>query len=404
MKKYCISVIVCMMVVGGANAAVNINSSARSWWGYSNATASGNASGFILVGSTGKSGTHGTWGDEWGVIGLVAEKIVEHGGYFCPYQVQCANKKAKKRSWTKYFVPSGLRYDQCVWLCETGYAGVNCAKQDGVPLRYNTSPLNATSSGLFSGLAIKTSGEDSNEKSSSVAAFNEWGDDPKYVSLLGGVKFMEHGIMAAPVMIECGRDNWRKIDSFVKSVSLAGKTKLLCAEGYKADANGTDCIPIVPAQEKVAAQEPQQQEKIEEEKFCSGFPKDGYKAEMHNKVTHGDCIKYFCGDPNKGFESAINTNCIDCSAGLRGGVHTDTGVCVKCSVGMMFDEKTNRCINATAYSKVDMTYGKGHTKLTQTVLERQCWTKTIPSEYRDCVINGGGNTSTTRTVTDTTTE
>ena len=395
MKKYCVSFIACMMVVGTAGA-VSINSSASSWWGYKSTSASGNASGFILSGRTGKGGTHGTWSDEWGVVGLVAEKIVEHGGYFCPYQVQCANKAKKKRTWTKYFSPNGFRYDQCLWLCESGYAGVNCTKQGEKPLRYETALLNNRTNGLFAGLGIKSSGNDTNERSANVAAFREWGEDPKFVALLGGVRFMEHGIMAAPVMIECGRDNWKKIDSFVKSVSVAGTTKLLCAEGYKADANNADCIPIVVAEEKVAAQDPQVQEKIEEEKFCSGFPKDGFKSEMHHKITDGNCIKYFCGDTTKGFASSMDTNCINCSAGIRGGVHTQTGVCVQCSTGMVFDAKANRCVNATAYSKADMIFGKGQTKMTQPDLEQQCWTKTIPSEYVNCVKSGASTVSTAR--------
>lgn len=356
--------------------AINVASGARGWWGYDGGTGTnGSAGDFIIAGAIGKTGSHGTHGDEWAVVGMVANTIVEHGGYFCPYQVQCANKYGKKKTWTMYYHPNGYSTNKCAWLCEPGYGGTNCLSQTSTPARCDTTPQNTASGGKFSGISLKTSGGDANQKEWEVTGFNQWGSDPECDVILGVIKYLEHGVIAAPVQICCGRNNWKSIDSFVNTVAAAtGSQKLLCASGYTANAAGNDCEPI--SADLCATQDMT---------FCANFPRNGYNSARHTiETTSTGCVKYFCAETGKAFPSLGSTECEECSTGVKGGSNPNNGVCVKCDTGQYFDKTSGSCMSADAYTKTDMQYGKGQTK-NSTDVDNQCWTKTTPDEYRACV-------------------
>lgn len=376
MKKVLLLFFVALFMVPYSADAINTAPNMWGYWGYNGSTnAGGSAGNFIIAGGIGKSSGHGTWNDEWAVVGIIANKIVEHGGYFCPYQLQCANKRKKKKSWTMYYWPNGFDYSKCAWLCEDGYAGENCQPQTSTPATCDSTTYNTSNGGKFAGISLKTSGGDSNQKEGEVTGFNVWGSDPECDVILGVTKFLQHGVMAAPVRVCCGRDNWKEIDSFVSSVSLADgvKQKLLCANGYKANAAGTDCEPIT------------EECKISNLTFCTNFPKDEYNPAIHRlDDTSSDCAKYFCSEPDTAFPALGDTSCVECSTGVKGGANTTNGVCVKCQTGEYFDQDSNSCETAAAYSKSDMQYGKGQTKNTVS-LEEQCWTMVDPQDYADCV-------------------
>lgn len=344
-------------------------------WGYNGETGTnGSAGNFVIAGSTKKNSVHGTWDDEWGVVGVVATKIVEHGGYFCPYQIQCANKWGKKASWTQYYFPNGYDSSKCAWLCESGYSGENCAPQAGTPVNCDMTVYNTSNDGKFSGISVKTSGKNDNQREGDITGFNQWGSDPECDVVLGVTKFLQHGVIAAPVRVCCGRDNWKKNDSFVDSVYAApGKQKLLCAYGYKANSTGTDCEPVT------------EQCKLDNTVFCENFPRESFNSSIHTLVyADSGCAKYFCSEVGKAFAAAGEFSCEDCGVGVKAGGNPLNGVCVKCQTGEYFDQKSNSCKAAAAYSKSDMQYGKGQTKNTVAV-EDQCWTLVEPQDYADCV-------------------
>lgn len=376
MKKLIFSLLIlCPFLVDSANA-INVNVTYANAWGWqSGATPQSTYGDFILVGGLRKT-AHGTYGDEYGLVGMIATQIVEHGGYFCPYQLQCANKAGKKKTWTEYYKPTGFSTNKCAWLCEPGYSGTNCMQADTTAKHCDNKQQTSSSSGKFSGLSMKSSGERKGMAESEIVGFAQWGSDPECDVILGIVKFMEHGVVAAPIQACCGRDNWRKVDSFVKSLGIAGKEKLLCATGYKANAAGSDCEPI-----SVDACNTQNT------KFCDGFTREGYDSSIHTMQTVGGCVKYFCSEPGKAFASAGSTQCVDCATGIKGGSNPSDGTCVTCQTGKYFSEGT--CKDANAYSASDMQYGKGKTKNSSTTLASQCWTVVDPKEYKTCVEKGG---------------
>lgn len=354
--------------------AINISRDMWGHWAYNGSTdAGGSAGSFVIAGGLGMSGMHGTWGDEWAVVGIIANKIVEHGGYFCPYQLQCANKWNKSKAWTQYYWPNGFSYGKCAWLCETGYAGENCQPQTSTPATCDSSIHTTASGGKFSGISLKTSGKDGDQKEGEINGFNSWYGGNECDVILGVTKFLQHGVIAAPVRVCCGK---KKSNSYVENVYLAAagvQQKLLCANGYKANAAGTDCEPIT------------EECKIGNMTFCTNFPKNEYDPAIHRlDDTSSDCAKYFCSEPDTAFPAVGDRSCIECSTGVKGGANTTNGVCVKCQTGEYFDQKSNSCKSAAAYSKSDMQYGKGQTKNTVAV-EDQCWTKVDPQDYADCV-------------------
>ncbi len=114
---------------------------------------------FVIGGCIGKNCSHGTWGDEYAVIGVVAQQIVEHGGYFCPYQLQCAHYIGARN--LDLFIPvhSGNWTDRCAWLCESGYSGANCMPAAQAPAYCDTTSYMPNKDGKYSGLKLKTYGE-----------------------------------------------------------------------------------------------------------------------------------------------------------------------------------------------------------------------------------------------------
>ncbi|HNY25301.1 MAG TPA: hypothetical protein PKJ33_02010 [Alphaproteobacteria bacterium] len=371
--------------------AINVLSGARSWWGYSSRDSNGSAGDFMIAGSLGMGGIHGTFDDEWAIAGMVAQKIVEHGGYFCPYQIQCENTNRKRHSWTNYYYPNGSGTVGCSWICEPGYGGMNCLSQSTSPSVCDTKIYGISAGQKFGGLSLKTSGGSSNGKESEVSGFDQFGDDPESDVLLGILKFGQHGVVVGPVKVTCGRSGWDSAHSYVSAVgTVAGTQKLLCANGYKANSDSTDCIAI---SEDICA--------TQNTKFCDGFAKTGYSSAIHSLEQSSGCAKFFCTDATKAFAKLNDYSCVDCSVSIKGGVSKINGLCVQCQTGQYFDKVTSSCKTASAYTKVDLQYGKSKTKNTVSDLTKQCWILVNPSDYKKCTL--GSDTLTTATTIDTTT-
>lgn len=409
LRKTVLSVLLGTVAVLPAQA-INVKKDMRSAWGYTKQSncPSDNAPDFILAGQLGKSGTHGTYTDEWAVVGMVAKKIVAHGGLFCPYQIQCANKRKEKKSWTMYYRPTGYNEGKCVWLCEKGYAGENCNAKSADSTACDSTPYNAASGGKFAGLSLKTSGEGTGQVESEVAGFDAWYQKGKYCGadfgskkneidvVLGITKYLEHGVMIGPVRIQCQRDNWKANDSFVETVKKeTGRHVLACADGYEPDANYTDCVATSACKTSSAASSSSSDSEgyntpgsAENLTMCDGFTKEGFDASQHYLLNTGSCYKFFCLKTGHAFAAAGSYTCSECAEGVKGGPHPGSGHCKVCQVGEYFNPESGDCLQASAYSRTDMVYGKGGTRNTVPSTLDQCWTKVNPDEYKACVVSG----------------
>lgn len=337
---------------------------------------------FILAGAIGTSGGRGTYSDEYAIVAVIAKQIVEHGGYFCPQQIQCSNSNGKKKSWSTYFNPTGFTEDKCVWLCEKGYSGTNCAKQVSVVGGMDTS---TNKEGLYSGLSLKQSGKYNGSTEASVPAFTTYTDESGKVEkdvLLGVIDFNEHSVLAGPVSIVCRASGSGNNHSYVDKVARysGANYKLLCADGYTPTSDNTDCVKMTQEMLNLTTTISDQK------KMCAGWSEVGYDSSVHSIDSTGDCVKYMCKDKTKAFPASGNFECTECAGSIRGGQNPLTGLCVKCEqLGQYFDTKTGECKSAMAFTRIDMQYGKGKTKETNTKPENQCWTKVSPEDYKDCV-------------------
>ncbi len=384
MYKKILGSLLCGICFATSAGAIPVLSHTWQWWGYDGSARDVNGNTeteFIIAGAKGQSGQHGTYGDEWGVVGVIATKVVEHGAYLCPLQLQCANKRKKRRSWTEYYYPNGFDWAKCAWLCSDGYGGEGCTTITSTPNICDKATYTTSGNGRFAGVSMKTWGGRSDMIEHAISGFNQFWSDPECDVILGVTKFLNHGVKAAPLQVCCGRNNWKSINSHVHSIQRAtGNEKVLCSTGYKANAAGSDCEPINADMCDT-----------QDLSFCANFDRTKYNSEIHRLEldAKSGCHKFFCKERGKAFPTAGDTSCTDCSSGVKGGSSPHNGVCIKCETGEAFNSETGNCDKAAAFSKIDLQYGKGLTKNSAPKdVNEQCWTATTPDVYAECIKTG----------------
>ncbi len=391
-KSFLLFAFGCLFCSYDAFGYVYVTGTNKSAWGASTSGrgTTGGAGDFVIDGGTGMAKL-GTCNDEYALVAVVAEQIVEHGGYFCPKQLQCTNKKRKNWSDLHMYAPGGFSIGKCAWLCEDGYTGVNCQKHvaavPGTDL-----PTNTSDGGIFSGVSLLQegcwNGGSVQDASANIRVFHKWETDSgeDHVVMLGVIDFLEHGVKAAPVYVRCKGENGKTNRSWINDLGLysGGQTKLLCAEGYMANSTGTDCT-------RATAQTLELKGAVKEagKSFCLDWDETKYDSSIHTIDLSGDCIKYFCKDSTKAFPGSGDFSCVDCTGNIRGGQDKKTGLCVKCDQpGQYFDVDSGECKNARAYTTFELQYGKGKTKATAGALENHCWIYVSPEDYKICVEKG----------------
>ncbi len=390
MKK----VLYCLMffVMCGVRSVWGINGvdgNVAAAWGYSGKTdvsSMGAVGEFIIDGSL-SFASKGSYDDEGAIVAVIAEQITPHGGYFCPYQIQCANARKNKFTWTLYHHPNGWDDgSRCAWLCEKGYSGPGCGQQ----FYPETTDVGDVITKLRNGVTRRTSGGRLNNYEGNVYGFRTWDyywypgvwdDHGEHDIILGAIRFLENGILAAPVQVGCHWDGWKGVNSWVHRADLASNArKLLCKQGYIPNDTNTDCVYATA-------------DVLEDLNpvYCGNFPESGFNSALHilRKDESRNCHIYVCRDTTKAFPAAGKTDeCVECATSVQGGPNPKDGVCVVCNQsGQYFDTKTGDCKTAVGYSKMDLMYGKRNSKTAKNDVQEQCWTKTSPDEYKDCVKN-----------------
>lgn len=345
---------------------------------------SGDPKGFILAGSVGKdsrtSSNHGTWCDEWAVIGMAAKKKVTHGGYFCPYQFQCENRNGEYHSWIRYIYPSG--YYGCFWLCEDGYYGDECSNNSSTPSSCDSQDFTNHKTKY----SILQTGEDSGMLSNDDiwridGAWTDTWVEESYVHY-GITEYKKHGVIAENVRVYCeftrygefcNKDNY---ESWVNEINTLGTDKkLLCAKGYKANSSGDDCEPI---NSNIC--------EFSNVSLCDGFNKEKFDKTNHKFEENGNCSVIMCKDSTKSLTSESDYTCVECINNKRKGIDKNTGLCIECSLGEVFNRGSNKCVQAKKYTKLDLLYGKDKDKNSEPDLKKQCWTMNNPDNYQNCVV------------------
>ena len=316
--------------------------------------------------------------DEYALQMMVAIDINEHGARFCPIQVEAKNENHGS-AWTEYAMIGSTT--GCQWLCKDGYSGDNCMTAPAEITRCNPTEfkrgnydsLNRVESGanieddiaMFSWNVDDRCGKNVDEEHDSVLAITRWAT--------GG-----HGAWVQPVMVRAQHINWDDMISWPVIYSRTGATEqLVCVEGYKPNAGGTDCVAV-------------SENLCTEVKLAPGWT--GFNKTLHKFVIPKGktLVEFRCKGENMAFASATDHSCVECITSLRSGVSQVDGTCVECEAGKVFNSNATTadayCGDAYAYTKTDMQYGKGKTKNDVENLKDQCWTKTETDDYRACVM------------------
>lgn len=311
-------------------------------------------------------------GDDMGMLMLVAREVNDRGARFCPTTIY-AEKKKKGNAWTLYAEPA-QGSQPCYWLCKPGYSGEGCNDTtlngcDSVPITRN----------IFDNLTMARDPK----VESAVAMFHWnqykecWGNyDEEHDMLLVVSDWLPsgHGAYATPYVIRAHRGSNKSGRAGVYGWP-AGESTLLCKNGYTANAGYNDCIPV---DETTCALT----------QTCSNWPSNAFDEETmlleYNNVA--GCYQYRCREKGYAFPSLADRTCQPCTENLRGGASPDSGVCIQCDIGYIFDAdspSTNYCVAAAGYDKTTMQYGTGQSK--ETPLNNQCWMIAEAEAYSDCV-------------------
>ena len=160
------------------------------------------------------------------------------------------------------------------------------------------------------------------------------------------------------------------------TIEFTGTPTLLCMDGYKPNADQTDCVAVDDTRCALS-------------QMCSGWSADGFKAGEYETFQNGDCYEYRCLRAGYGFISATDRNCKQCNMDAHYGLMPKEGICVECSTGEVFDEtaeKTGYCSTAIQLSTTTLRFGPSKNQYTEP-LNTQCWMQLEPSAYRECVTN-----------------
>lgn len=332
---------------------------------------------FILDGGVGKV-KKGSYGDEYALKAVVATQIVEHGGLFCPKQIQCTNKRKKNWSHMEFYDLEGFSQEKCLWLCEDGYVGVGCAEQVAV-----TPAMTTAVKQVFSGVSIKTKGGRLDDTGAGISVFyaGTADKDRDRIVLLGLTNIIEHGAYALPIYLSCKEEGYKDNVSYIGETKVYQniKPKLLCAEGYMPNSTQTACELVTAATLEV-------KQRVSEsgKEFCTGWDEAKYDPTIHEIDLSGDCIRFLCRDGTKAFPGGGDFSCVECAGSIRGGQDTETGECVKCDkIGDVFVQSKNACEPAKTYTTSQLKYGGEGAKKPD--VEDECWTEVDPSKYKKCV-------------------
>lgn len=313
--------------------------------------------------------------DDVAVMAFVAHDITEHGAEFCLTQLAAASSNDK---FELYHQQPRWPSLQCAWFCEPGWDGVGCMDNNkNLDSACNTTDykqrINDVKAAIYEGkdaiglhrLRIGVA-EYTAVLDSAYIADKYW-----HEIVIGAVDFMEHGIVARPILV--GSVGTHPLVTGVSTSGVAsGKTKVLCAQGFTADENcgvsSKNCGKTL---------------------WCNGYSEEVYnaKASELEKVVNDYCTTYVCtGD--KALSDDLKS-CVACETDARTGRcdvvgNSLYGKCKKCAVGQFFNSTTCECDTARAITKDKMQYGKYRTD----VVTNQCWTKEDVKSYKECVTEG----------------
>ncbi|MDR0967294.1 MAG: hypothetical protein LBL75_00460 [Rickettsiales bacterium] len=211
----------------------------------------------------------------------MAQKIVEHGGYFC-FTTLCSIDTGGVYSTYYYKQPDGV--EKCAWYCENGYSGENCQSgtNNGGCNNIGISESDLENIGLDSANNI----EGSIAQNGGFLFYNlgpiNGGYSDEFISAAGFIG-SGHGISAKPSLFEARANS-------VDLLTVYNISKTLCADGW----TGSDCNTPTAA--------------------CGGGGTGAYENAADISSCNGDDTKYTtaagnCADKRSATTTYMAANC-----------------------------------------------------------------------------------------------
>lgn len=330
--------------------------------------------------------THGPkqdpeYDDEYGVMLMVARETSVGGAKFCPMAINAQNKDRGDYTWTYYHDLPG----PCVWLCRRGFTGENCTQRDTETITSCDTTMLAKTN--YSGLRLPSRASASNVENAvpnfDANVIHDCGHEGydrtehDWILVITGWLSSGRGVWVRPYEI---RARWLNGDDTQVEAypALNSRSVLACKNGYKPNAENTDCVAINPI---VCA----------ETTLCPNWNGENFSTNEHLAVAVGSCLQWRCKDPDKGLKKAGSSECINVEKTLQSCVNSNTGVVVSCETGMICNSQTGGCDNPHTnpgyriFTKERLLYGDG---TANSPLELQCWTISDSYKYAECVMAG----------------
>lgn len=309
----------------------------------------------------------GTFGDtaNGSIVAVIANTIYENGGRFCTTQIQAGN--SSYTLWIDYYQKDGFH---CLPICKPGYYGDTCSETTPNKCDKDTDFTQIFNQAQYDAriLSGNTNGRITNQID--VFEYDEPGSAKEKANIvLGVVKRLKHGVLVAPVRV-VGRRNGNifDIDTRIISTHSNAANTLLCAAGYKANTDKSDCIPGIPLCET-----------DDQIPWCPGYDGADYNSDQYTWEQAEGCKIYRCKLAGYGFKNSTDKTCELCGTDVRSGALKSTGVCTTCPVGKCF--KNGECGGCTEIPKLKIERGPNYDSQ-----NRECWRKTNPDKFWGCVM------------------
>lgn len=319
--------------------------------------------------------------NSYGIIILAAVKSVTGGQKYCPIQVESNRVELgvpNKASWTTYSAPNGTSSSKCFWLCKPGYSGEECSEQVA---NATTCDLTELKESDFSSVEnVKWYINIEYDLPLLCRAYRtKCGDNTlqSEVDVIMAVKsFLPsgHGAWVYPLVVHARHSGNPHSDDFkaFPNVYPMSAPEVRCKNGYTQNATKDDCIPI--------------NQGLCDNAGCKKLAPT-FDDAQHTVVNVSEtACKFRCTAEEHGFKSATDHTCVECKTTLTQGVSDETGTCITCSGGEVYDRFLGRCDKAYMLNGNDLQYGHGKTKNSQQDISKQCWTMKDMDDFRDCVL------------------
>lgn len=345
------------------------------------------------------------------VLVLLATELAEHGAKFCAVQINATRNSGWEQPWVRTYWPEGNR-KVCFWVCTDGYGGDSCNIKNTTFV--DDAGFENVRKSLESLIVAKDTGTNIMKLTDRYEKV-----DPIYQSFgklycFGGKEHATHFHTAHALfygVLDFTKDGHGVITTPMgawSSTPSAGSTRtqievhatdrkvVMCATGYRPVGDSCELNPWINEDSNTGGNGGSDSggnggsdsggSGASNAGPCSGwesFPTTGSYKKYY--VSEKKCYEYRCFDGSEGFRSSSDRTCVSCTGSTKKGVNV-SGVCTTCSGDMVFDKIGKKCRQPAEYTKQDLLYGRNKT-VTSADLANQCWTKTIPSEYEQCVVD-----------------